>query len=436
MNIKFLLAMILSVFLVACGQSGTTEPMENSLEEDAATETAAENEVDDVSSDEDDEASDESWEADDESAASETTADDEKEDGSQANNALENLKIHYIDVGQADATLLQYSDDGQSYTILYDTGDWRGNEVVNYLQSQHVSTIDLVVVSHPDADHIGQLDKVIHTFDVGEVWMSGNESSSQTFQRGVEAILNSGADFHEPRTGEEYEIGPLEIDVLYPASISGKANEESVSLLFTYGSTKFLFTGDAGRSDELKMMASGIDIQADILQLGHHGSKTSSDPAFIDAVDPSVAIYSAGKNNSYGHPSPEVVSLLQHSGVELYGTDVNGTIIVTSDGESYSIETNKDGTMSPGNTASSSPAQEQVEEAETEATEQAADHNSCININTASFEEVQGIIHIGHERAQDLIDLRPFNSVDELGRISGIGPARIADIKNEGLACT
>jgi competence protein ComEC len=419
--------MIFTVLLVACGQGNEEATPANEVnQDDHQIEIPAE----------------ELPESEEESQTSETTKEDApaKEDSSQGT-ALSDLKVHYIDVGQADATLFQYSDAEQDYTILFDTGDWRGNEVVNYLQSQNVSSIDLVVVSHPDADHIGQLDQVMNTFDVGEVWLSGNESSSETFQRGIEAVINSGADFHEPRTGEEYEIGPLEIDVLYPSSISGRSNEESVSLLFTYGSTKFLFTGDAARSDELKMLNSGIDIQADILQLGHHGSNTSSDPAFIDAVNPSVAIYSAGANNSYGHPSAEVVSLIESSEAELYGTDVHGTVVITSDGENYSIETDKDGTVSsPGNTVSTTPAKPEVEEEEEPDT--GADSSevptdiSCININTASAREVQRIIHIGPARAQDVIDLRPFNSVDDLDRISGIGPARITDIKSEGLACT
>ncbi len=416
---------ILTVLLVACGQSQIQDeatPANEVNQDDHQNEVPAE----------------EVPESEEESQTTETTNEDApaEVDVSQAT-TLSDLMVHYIDVGQADATLFQYSDGEQDYTILFDTGDWRGNEVVNYLQSQHVSSIDLVVVSHPDADHIGQLDSVMNTFDVGEVWLSGNESSSQTFQRGIEAVINSGADFHEPRTGEEYEIGPLEIDVLYPSSISGKSNEESVSLLFTYGSTKFLFTGDAARSDELKMMNSGIDIQADILQLGHHGSNTSSDPSFINAVNPSVAIYSAGKGNSYGHPSTEVVSLIKNSGTRLYGTDVHGTIIITSDGENYNIETNKDGTVSPGSTASTTPAESDVEEEpDSEDSSEVPADSSCININTASAREVQSIIHIGPARAQDVIDLRPFQSVDDLDRINGIGPARITDIKSEGIACT
>ncbi|MFC4023529.1 MBL fold metallo-hydrolase [Oceanobacillus longus] len=440
MNTRFLLMIILTVFLVACGQDqdGATQTSEDSHLDDHTEVKTEDREKVVPEPEEESETSEETAKTEDETAATETAETVEEEEKVSQAAALSDLMVHYIDVGQADATLFQYSDEAEDYTILFDTGDWRGSEVVNYLQSHNVSSIDLVVVSHPDADHIGQLDKVVNTFDVGEVWLSGNESSSQTFQRGMEAVINSGADFHEPRTGEEFEIGPLEIDVLYPSSISGKTNEESISLLFTYGSTKFLFTGDAGRSDELKMMNSGIDIQADILQLGHHGSNTSSDPAFIDAVNPSVAIYSAGSNNSYGHPSTEVVSLIQNTGIELYGTDVHGTIVVTTDGENYQIATNKDGTVSPENTDSTTPVESEAEEepdADADSSSDAPADSSCININNASVDEVQGIIHIGPARAQDLIDLRPYHSVDDLGRISGIGPARIADIKSEGLAC-
>ncbi|WP_337019414.1 MBL fold metallo-hydrolase [Oceanobacillus massiliensis] len=436
MNTRFLLTMFLTIFLVACGQDSPETLGENSTgNHKEVTVEEREKTALNIESEESDPAA--------ESVAEEDQAEEKatKTGDSPPDQSLSDLKAHYIDVGQADAALFEYNDGNQPYTILFDTGDWQGNEVVTYLKSQDVSDIDLVVVSHPDADHIGQLDDVMQTFEVGEVWLSGNESSSDVFQRGMEAVINSGADFHEPRTGEEFEIGPLEIDVLHPDNISGKSNEESVSLLFTYGSTKFLFTGDADRSAELEMMESGMDIKADIIQLGHHGSDTSSDPAFISAVHPSVAIYSAGAGNSYGHPGERVVSLIKKSGIELYGTDVNGTIVVTTDGENYHIATNKDGTVSPGNTGDSQSTGEKADEnlpAETEPAppKDAPANNSCININSASVEAVQGIIHIGPARAQDLIDLRPFNSVDDLSRISGIGPARIAEIKSEGLACT
>src|SRR5699024_9447682 len=122
---------------------------------------------------------------------------------------LSELKVHYINVGQADSTLLQYSQDGEEYTILIDAGDWRGNNVVNYLNSQDVSEIDIAIGTHPDADHIGQLDKVLNTFEVGEVWLSGNTSTSETFQRVLAAIDNNEVDYYEPRQGDEFAVGPL-----------------------------------------------------------------------------------------------------------------------------------------------------------------------------------------------------------------------------------
>lgn len=359
----------------------------------------------------------------------------DKDESSNQTAILPELKVHYIDVGQADATLFQYGD----HNILFDAGDWRGNEVVNYLQSQGVSKLDLVIGSHPDADHIGQLGDVINSFEVTEVWLSGNESTSNTFQLALEAIYNHGTNYIEPRSGEEYDIGPMNLKVLYPLSITGKSNEESISVLFTYGEVTFLFTGDADRNAEKRMMNSGIELDANILQLGHHGSSTSSDPSFINAVSPEVAIYSAGADNSYGHPHQEVVLLISNADIELYGTDVHGTIIVTTDGFNYSIKTKNNGTVTPKSTSISNSnggtnSKSNSNSSDSTNTDSKV-NSSCVNINTASVEEVQSIIHVGPERAQDLINLRPFTSVKDLTRIKGIGDARMRDIEAQGIAC-
>lgn len=418
---RLILPMLMAIFLVACGQGVEQESS------DHLTNKVEIEQKESVVSLEEENAEDNT----------EEQSESGNEESSQKTNQIENLgdlQVHYIDVGQADATLLQYGE----HTILFDAGDWRGNEVVNYLQSQGVTNLDLVIGSHPDADHIGQLADVINQFSVTEVWLSGNESTSNTFQRALEAVLTSGANYHEPRAGEEYDIGPMNIKVLYPNSITGASNEESISLLFTYGEVTFLFTGDADQSAEKRMMSSGNSVDADILQLGHHGSSTSSNQAFIEAVSPEVAIYSAGSGNSYGHPHREVVSLIQNLGIQLYGTDVHGTIIVTTDGKDYSIKTKKDGTVTPKNTASNQSDSNESSDSNSSSnadTSTNQSNGSCVNINTASLEEVQRIKHIGPERAQDLIDLRPFSSVEDLDRIKGIGPARIKDIVAEGVAC-
>lgn len=337
----------------------------------------------------------------------------------------DSLKVHYIDVGQGDSTLFQVTDNGQEYTLLIDAGDFTGDEVVEYLQANGIDKINVVIGTHPDADHIGQLDRVIEGFDVDEVWLSGNTSNSDTFHRLLGAIDSKDVGYEEPRMGDQFDLGPLHIDVLYPKQISGNANEESVSLKLTYGEISFVFTGDAEKKNEIEMIESGANLKADFLHLGHHGSSTSTSEGFLQAVKPAVAIYSAGKDNSYGHPHEEVVSLVQKSGIELYGTDVDGTVVVTTDGKAYMIETEKNGTIQ-----SSENIQSTIETEETPVS-----NASCININTATTEEIKKIVHIGADRAEDLIELRPFNSIEELSRIKGIGEARIEDIKEEGLAC-
>lgn len=337
----------------------------------------------------------------------------------------DSLKVHYIDVGQGDSTLFQVLDNGKEYTLLIDAGDFTGNEVVEYLQANEIDKINVAIGTHPDADHIGQLDRVIEGFAVDEVWLSGNTSNSDTFHRLLEAIDKNNVVYEEPRMGDQFELGPIQIEVLYPKLISGKANEESISLKLTYDEISFVFTGDAEKKNEIEMIESGANLRADFLHLGHHGSNTSTGERFLQAVKPAVAIYSAGKDNSYGHPHEEVVSLVQNSGIKLYGTDVDGTIVVTTDGKAYTIETKKNGTIQ-----SSEEIQKTIEKAEI-----ASNNASCININTATSEEIEQIVHIGEERAEDLIALRPYISIEDLSRIKGIGEARIEDIKEEGLAC-
>lgn len=361
--------------------------------------------------------------------------DNDKENNEAKNTELvlhDDLEVHYIDANQADATLFQYTDeDNEAYTILYDTGDWNRNDVINYLAAREISSIDLIIVSHPHADHNGQLAEIVNTYDVGEVWLSGNTASSNTFQRSIEAVMDSDADYYEPRAGEIFDIGPLSIEVLHPSELTGNLNEDSISLLITYGNIKFVFTGDAYKNEEI-IMSKHTDIEAHFLQLGHHGSNTSSDPAFLQAVNPDVAIYSAGANNSYGHPSPEVISLILDSGIDLYGTDIHGTIVVTTDGNDYTISTKEDGTISPASTGASKQSKKKEVKKEKEKKLSSKD---CVDLNNALLEQLETIIHIGEKRAELIVEQRPFHSVDDLTKIDGIGPARIDDIKSEGIAC-
>lgn len=324
------------------------------------------------------------------------------------------LAVHYIDVGQANATLFEFADEEEDYTILYDAGDWTSTDVVDYLAEKDIQELDLVIASHPDADHIGQLDKVLERFEVGEVWMSGNTSSSDVFIRALEAVEKFEVGYYEPRAGEQFDIGPLSIEILHPSLLTGDTNADSISMFVSYEEVDFLFTGDAGKKQEMEMVNSGMNLDAEILSLGHHGSDTSSAPAFIDAVSPEVAIYSAGEGNSYGHPHASVVSLIQEKGIKLYGTDQNGTIIVKTDGKSYHIETVRAESKTQKDTENSLAGK--------------------IDLNTASYEELLEIAHIGPERAEDIISLRPLKKIEDLQKVNGIGPSRLEDIITEGKA--
>jgi beta-lactamase superfamily II metal-dependent hydrolase len=322
----------------------------------------------------------------------------------------EEVKVHYINVGQGDATLFM----GPDFTMLVDAGRHDTNDVTPYLHSQGVTEIDLMILTHPHADHIGQADTVIQKFDVKEVWMSGEEHTSATFERVLDALLASNAEYHEPRAGESFQFGSALVEVYNPESLTGDLHESSVSVRITYGDIKFLFTGDAEQQTEQDIMNREHDVEAHIFQLGHHGSITSNTHSFLKKVQPEVAIYSAGEGNSYGHPHDEIVERLENMDIDLYGTDVNGHIIVTTDGKQYTVSTEKGITN----------------EQETE-----SNSGDCIDVNTATKEELTEITQIGEERADELIQFRPYQSLDELSQINGIGPARVAEIKEQGLAC-
>lgn len=410
-------------FLVGCTDSNQTVDSVNDDQSNHQTEETTSNEK----TKDEDKANEESTSS---PATNETETDDNK------NIDLNEMKVHYIDAGQADATLFQYRDEDRSYNILYDAGDWNRHDVIDYLAKMDIPYIDLIIISHPHADHIGQLATIMNDYDVGEVWMSGNESSSQTFQQALEAILDSDASYEEPRPGNSASFGPLTLDVLHPETVTGKENEESLSILFTYGNSKFLFTGDAYKADEKEMMKRMPDLHADILQLGHHGSNTSSDESFIKTVDPDVAIYSAGAQNSYGHPSPEVINLLDKLNITVYGTDVHGTIIVTSDGQDYSIDTTQEGTIHTHDDSKNESKKKQEKDTPSSSHSEKEATGDCVDINTANETELQKIIHIGPARAEDVVNNRPYQSVDDLQSIKGIGPSRMADIKDEDIACT
>ncbi|WP_099302294.1 MBL fold metallo-hydrolase [Bacillus sp. Marseille-P3800] len=324
----------------------------------------------------------------------------------EANEGL--LDVHFIDVGQGDASLVTWEHEEETFSLLVDAGDWNDRTAVDYLHEQGIEELDLLIGTHPHADHIGQMADVINEFHVAEAWMSGDETDTLVFERTLDAILENDVDYHEPRAGEEFDLGGATIEVLHPESVSGDLNNGSIVMKLTYGQISFLFTGDVEHQAEQDMLERGANLEATVLSVPHHGSNTSSSDAFIEAVQPTYAIYSAGLENAYNHPADDVLQSYESIGATIYGTDENGTIIASTNGQEVKITTNQN---------------------------QAENHTSCINVNTATAEELEGISEIGPDRAQQIIELRPFSSVNELTRIDGIGEARLNTIKEEGIAC-
>jgi beta-lactamase superfamily II metal-dependent hydrolase len=176
-------------------------------------------------------------------------------------------------------------------------------------------------------------------FEVQEIWHNGDTSTSQTYSEFMAAVEAEGAQVHVAGRGDEIKTGQLTFTVLNPATLSDTTNNNSIVLGLSYGEVDFLFTGDAEQEAEAEMLAAGIVSDVEILKVGHHGSRTASSPCFLAATQPEVAIYMAGTGNHYGHPHTETISALQAIGAVIYGTDVNGTIAVSTNGLTYSVQT-------------------------------------------------------------------------------------------------
>ena len=240
------------------------------------------------------------------------------------------MRVHFIDVGQADCAL--FASDGH-FTVIDGGNNDDAETIVTYLQEQGVQTLDAVVGTHPHEDHIGSLDAVINSFDVEKVYMPKILHTSQTFEDVLDAIANKGLQITSPKPGDTFSFGACQVEVMGPWQEYSDFNNNSIVLRVTAGETSFLFMGDAEKTAEEDMRKAGCDLKADVLKVGHHGSSTSTSDGFLQAVFPKYAVISVGEGNSYGHPEHVTLEKLESSGVEIYRTDRQGTVVCCSDGE-------------------------------------------------------------------------------------------------------
>lgn len=239
------------------------------------------------------------------------------------------LEVHFIDVGQGDATLLKCGE----AAMLIDVGDdSKGTAVQNYLEKQGIAKLDYLVLTHPDADHIGAAPVIITKFDIVKVFMSDYEKDNKTYRKLIQALDDKRLGWSTPGVGSVWSLGEAKITILAPNDTYSDPNNSSIALLVENGGNRFLFTGDGEEKAEKDILDNGISVSADVYKAGHHGSKTASGEAFVDAVSPQTAVVSCGEGNSYGHPHAQTMNTFRVRGIDVYRTDEQGSVIAISDG--------------------------------------------------------------------------------------------------------
>lgn len=244
-------------------------------------------------------------------------------------NAENDCEVHFIDVGQGDSQLIL--SDGKA--ILIDAGENdQGMVVVDYLRALGVKKIDLLVATHPHSDHIGGMDVVVDSFEIGQILMPRLPDelvpTTRTYTDFLTSVANKGLKITAAKAGNAYTFGNGTLTVLGPSRDYDDLNNTSLVCRFDYGEKSFLFTGDIETPVEKDMLKDDVRLEADVLAVGHHGSRTSTSAKFYKKVAPSICIISCGEGNSYGHPHRETLETITDSDAVLYRTDYLGSIVV------------------------------------------------------------------------------------------------------------
>ncbi|MEQ8237378.1 MAG: ComEC/Rec2 family competence protein [Syntrophomonadaceae bacterium] len=254
--------------------------------------------------------------------------------------AAPELKVHFIDVGQGDAILVE-TPAGQR--MLVDAGEnVYGDLVVSYLLAQGVKELDVVVGTHTHSDHIGGLDTVMARFPVKTIYMPRVTQNTKSFEDVLKAVKRQGLTVVTARAGVVIPLQGLDCRILSPrADRYDELNDYSAVIRLQYGSQSFLLTGDARSIPENQMLDAGENLQATVLKVAHHGSYSSSSARFLQAVQPAYGIISLGKDNDYGYPHDSTMARLARAGIKIYRTDQSGTIVINTDGSSLQVKTER-----------------------------------------------------------------------------------------------
>lgn len=247
------------------------------------------------------------------------------------------IRVHILDVGQGLAVFMETGE----HTLLYDGGGSDTSSfVVSYLQKQGVETLDYCIASHYDADHLSGLIGVLNKFEIGTLIAPDYTSDTKTYASFLNMETKKSVDIHSAKVRESFSFGEGTLQVMAPCATEyADENNYSVVVRLTFGESSLLLTGDATTVSEDQMLDSGMDLQTDVLLLGHHGSYNATGEDFFRAVSPEYAILSCAENNAYGHPHTRVMNLLKEHGTKLYRTDLQGSIYFTITGTEIRFDT-------------------------------------------------------------------------------------------------
>lgn len=302
------------------------------------------------------------------------------------------LMMEFIDVGQGDSTLVIC----EGEAMLIDAGDESsGTNVQNEMEKLGVDELKYFVCTHPDADHIGGADVIAYKFPVEALLMPELERDTKAYEQLAASISERDIRVVHPSVGETYDLGGGSFTIVGPVGqySEDEPNNWSVCLRFAYGDMQFLFCGDAEKEAEEDMLEAGAALEADVYHVSHHGSSGSTSEAFLEAVDPSYAVVSCGRDNDYGHPHEETREALAARQVRLYRTDELGNIFCYSDGKVLNWESEYDSVGENGAAGENAVPEEN-------APSESAGQDYVLNVNTKKI-HLPGCESVGRMKAKN-----------------------------------